>query len=234
MRLPAIPGPGDVLALVSRSSGAIEQLLGLVPRITQLVGAAEVVLGDIQALLVRVEGTRSAADVAVERIGMTQQDADEVIRRIGKTQQDADRAIQRIDKTQAAAGTAIERIEGTRTSAEALVSRAQVPIDRIVRLLDAFEPALVRLQPTLDKLAETTSPEEVDAITRLANHLPGLVDQFERDVLPVLPTLRTVAPDVRDLLDVMQELNQLLGKVPGMGRIKKKVDEQQAEEDADD
>ena len=51
---------------------------------------------------------------------------------------------------------------------------------------------------------------------------------MERDLLPVMRTLGTVAPDVHDLLDVSRELNGMLGKLPGMGRIKKRVDEQQA------
>ena len=50
---------------------------------------------------------------------------------------------------------------------------------------------------------------------------------MERDLLPVMRTLGTVAPDVHDLLDVSRELNGMLGKLPGMGRIKRRVDEQQ-------
>jgi ABC-type transporter Mla subunit MlaD len=231
MRLPAIPGPGDVLALVSRSSGAIEQLLGLVPRIARLVDAVELLLVDVQGLLVRMEGTRGAADAAIERIGTTQENADEAIERIGSTQENADKAIQRIGTTTGHADDAIERIGQTTGDADKLLARLEGPSERVVRLLDMFEPALVRLQPTLDKLAESTTPEEVDALVRLVDHLPGVVEQLERDVFPILGTLGSVAPDVHDLLDVMQELNQLLGKVPGMGRIKKKVDEQQAEDD---
>jgi hypothetical protein len=53
----------------------------------------------------------------------------------------------------------------------------------------------------------------------------------ERDLLPVMRTLGTVAPDVHDLLDVSRELNGMLAKLPGMGRIKKRVDEQQAMDD---
>ena len=47
------------------------------------------------------------------------------------------------------------------------------------------------------------------------------------DALPV----DSVAPDVHDLLDLTRELNVMLAKVPGMGRVKKRVDEQQAADD---
>ena len=46
-------------------------------------------------------------------------------------------------------------------------------------------------------------------------------------MIPVLHTLTSVAPDLHDLLDVSRELNEMLAKLPGMGRIKKRVDEQQ-------
>ena len=63
----------------------------------------------------------------------------------------------------------------------------------------------------------------------LVDHLPVLVDRLERDILPILGTLTSVAPDLHDLLDVSRELNGMLAKIPGMGRIKQRVDEQQAE-----
>jgi hypothetical protein len=41
-----------------------------------------------------------------------------------------------------------------------------------------------------------------------------------------------VGPDLHELLFVSRELNEMLGSLPGMGRIKKRVEEEQAEEDA--
>ena len=60
---------------------------------------------------------------------------------------------------------------------------------------------------------------------RLVDHLPALTDQVERDVLPVLTTLGSVAPDLHELLNVSRELNEILGKIPGIGRLKKRVEE---------
>jgi hypothetical protein len=40
-----------------------------------------------------------------------------------------------------------------------------------------------------------------------------------------------VAPDLHDLLEVSRELNEMLAGLPGLGRIKKRIDEEQAEED---
>ncbi len=173
MRLPSLPGPRDVVALLERSGEAIEVLLASVPRLRTLLDDAERLIADVDAL--------------------------------------------------------VARIEQTRREAAALVVRAGEPVRRSAALVASLEPSLAALQPTLERLAETMDPREVDAMVGLVNHLPMLVERLERDILPVLGTLTSVAPDLHDLLDVSRELNGMLGKIPGMGRIKQRVDEQQAE-----
>jgi hypothetical protein len=97
--------------------------------------------------------------------------------------------------------------------------------------MDRFEPSLTRLQPTLETLADTTSPDEVTALVRLVDQLPELTERLETDVLPVLGTLGSVAPDLRHLLAASRELNEIIGKVPGFGRLKRRVEEENDEED---
>jgi ABC-type transporter Mla subunit MlaD len=187
MRLPSVPGPRDLIALVERGGEALDRLLDAAPRIGRLLDDTERLLKDVDGLVSRIEGTRQEADALVTRAAKTQQDAD------------------------------------------ALVARVEEPVRRINALLAALEPSLTALQPTLERLAETTDPREVDALVGLVDHLPMLVDRVERDILPILATLTSVAPDLHDLLDVSRELNGMLAKIPGMGRIKQRVDEQQAE-----
>lgn len=111
-----------------------------------------------------------------------------------------------------------------------VVDRAEVQVARVTALVDALEPSLTRLQPTLETLADTTHPDEVAALVRLVDHLPELTDRVEGEVLPMLATLGSVAPDVHDLLTVARELNDMLAKVPGMGRIKRRIDEQEGDD----
>jgi hypothetical protein len=61
----------------------------------------------------------------------------------------------------------------------------------------------------------------------MIDQLPLLAAKIETDVIPVLNTLTSVAPDLHDLLDVSRELNLMLARLPGMGRVKRRVDEQQ-------
>ena len=70
-------------------------------------------------------------------------------------------------------------------------------------------------------------------MARLIDQLPDLTDSMEKDVMPVLATLGSVAPDVHDLLTVARELNDMLAKIPGMGRLKRRIDEEEGEDRTD-
>ena len=128
----------------------------------------------------------------------------------------------------------LRRIEETRQSVDAVVARVDGTVGRVTGLTDRLEPSLTALQPTLERLADTTDPREVDALVALIDHLPRLVGQLEKDVLPVLTTLGIVAPDLHDLLDTSRELNGMLAKMPGFGRVRRRVEDRQADELDDD
>jgi ABC-type transporter Mla subunit MlaD len=135
------------------------------------------------------------------------------------------------------ASAAIDQVEevtaqaaGVVARSSAVVDRAEAQVDRLNPLLDGLEAPLTTLQPTLEALADTTHPEEVAALVSLIDHLPELTARVENDVLPVMATLGSVAPDLHDLLAVSRELNDMLAKLPGLGRIKRRIDEQQGED----
>ncbi|QIK75344.1 hypothetical protein [Nocardioides piscis] len=136
------------------------------------------------------------------------------------------RAAAAVDKVEMVSGRAAEVV--TRTTG--VVDAAEAQVGRLTALLDALEPSLTRLQPTLQALADTTHPDEVAALVRLVDHLPELTSRVEEEVLPIMATLGTVAPDVHDLLTVSRELNDMLAKLPGVGRIKRRIDEEQGED----
>ena len=102
--------------------------------------------------------------------------------------------------------------------------------ERLAALLDRMEPALTKLQPTLDRLAETTDPREVDAMVELIDHLPTIAHKMETDILPILDSMGSVAPDLHDLLDVSRELNAMLSQIPGISRVMKRIDREQEAE----
>jgi len=73
----------------------------------------------------------------------------------------------------------------------------------------------------------------VQAAVKAIDLLPELVERLATDIMPILTTLDSVSPDLRDLLLVSKELNKMLGAIPGLGRAKRKFEEEQEEPAAD-
>jgi ABC-type transporter Mla subunit MlaD len=137
-----------------------------------------------------------------------------------------------IVETNQRASQVVDRTAQVVTRAEALVGTAEGLVGKLAPIADRFVPVLDRIEPMVARIADTTSPDEVDAVVKLIDTLPELSDKLRTDILPVLDTLGTVAPDLRDLLDSSKELNELLSGLPGLGRMKKRIEERQQEEDA--
>ena len=186
MRLP-VPGPRDVLSVIERGAGSLEQLLAAAPRMTALLGDAESLMSRAGRLIDSIDATRTNSDAVVARTNLV------------------------VDRS------------------AALVDRFEPLTDRLARLLDSTEPSLTKLQPTLERMAETTAPQEVDAMVEVIDHLPVIATRLENDILPMLANLNSVAPDLHDLLEVSRELNEMLAQVPGLSRMKRRIDRQQAD-----
>ena len=122
----------------------------------------------------------------------------------------------------------IVRIETTRTAAAEVIARVDVTAARVEALVRRFEPPLQQLLPALDRVADTVTPEQVD---NLAEKLPGLAEAAQSEALPMLRNMSSVAPDLSDLLEASLALNELLGQLPGMGRVKKRAEEARAEDE---
>jgi len=177
-----VPGPRELLRLTTSGYQALEQAIGLLPRVIALIGEIERIVSRADAVVTEVERTRQRADTVIEQSG-------------------------------------------------ALIERTGGVLDGANKLLTGYQPALDRLAPLVDQLASTTSPDEVAAAIQLIDELPKLVEALQRDILPILATLDNVGPDVRELLETTKEFNEILGSVPGLGRIKKRVEEERAEEE---
>lgn len=175
-------------------------------QVEALIGAVPRVL----ALLAVAEELVARASSTVDRVSVVVDSATVEVARVGTV----------VD----AAALEVKRVA-------TVVDGADLQVARMVALLDSLEPSLVKLQPTLQTLADTTHPEEVSALVGLVDHLPALTQQVERDLLPVLTTLGSVAPDLHELLNASRELNEILGKIPGVGRLKRRAEEEVEEED---
>jgi hypothetical protein len=128
----------------------------------------------------------------------------------------------------------LERIEATRARAEEIATQVESTEVRADQLVTAMEPAVGRLLPLLERVAGTVGPREVSAAVALLDTLPRLTARFEQDVLPNRSEMSTMAPDIHDLLEASRQLNELFGGLPGMGRVKRKVEERAEDQDTPD
>ena len=139
--------------------------------------------------------------------------------------QEARRLVERIETTRLHADELVRGAAASQAGVDRVIADAEAAVRRVLALVEAVEEPLQRLQPTLARLADTTSPGEVEALVRLVDRVPALVDDLEA-ALPVADALRTVGPDVRELLEIASELNEVLRRVPGVGRLKKRVEQE--------
>jgi ABC-type transporter Mla subunit MlaD len=151
-------------------------------------------------------------------VGLLDQ-VDQLMHRVVTVAERAERLLARADGL-------VQRADGLLQRAGKAVDAADQLSGEATALLEPFRPALQRLEQIATRLADTTSPAEVDAVVQVVNMLPEVVVSLREDVLPILNTLDTVAPDVRELLVVSRELNEMLGAIPGLGRAKKRIEQE--------
>lgn len=246
VKIPLLPGPGDLVNAAEGLRDLVTESLALVPRVVTAVGQAELLLDRVSILLARVEAvvdraedavagvdeTRRRADEAIAGAAATRRAADVAVAGVAETRSRADAAIAAVAGTQARADAAIEAVDGTRAAADRLVSAAGGLLDRADPLLAGTEPLLEKLLPLLQRFADDLDPDEIEALVTLVDRLPTLVGHLDDDILPVLASLDNVAPDVHALLDTVQDLRELAKGFPGSKLFRRRGAEEIAEEEA--
>ena len=162
----AIPGTADVLRLAGTGYQALERRDGTGAAVVGLLADVESILRRVDALITGIEGTQRRAAAAVEQVELVEDVAAATVAR-------AEVLVRQ-------AGTAID-------GADTLVKRVDPVLTRFLPLMD-------RLEPMLQRLVETTSATEVDAVVKLIDALPTIVDKLDADILPVLDTLSPWRP----------------------------------------
>jgi ABC-type transporter Mla subunit MlaD len=130
--------------------------------------------------------------------------------------------VDEIDATNRRARELIERAAGTEAIAGVAADTAAGIAARVSDLLDRYEPGLHKLHPVVDGAAQQVDTAEIASLVEIT---PALFRTTAQELMPVLQTLRTVAPDLHELLETSRLLNEMLGAVPGLGRVKRRLDE---------
>jgi hypothetical protein len=201
-----LPTPADLLRLPATAGTALETALALVPQMAILVRDLDLLVRETRAVISDARSTQQLAHaVATEA-------------------QEALTAAQRV----------VDRAVVTEAAAAAAVVEVTTVTRRATDLLDRFEPALDRLAPLAGRVADTVTEADADALVEVVQQAPGIVDRLTDEVLPVLDSLETVAPDLHEVLDVSQGLEEMLGSVPGLGRVRKRVEAERRRPARDD
>lgn len=194
-----LPGPVEVVRLVAQTRSAVVLALGAVPQLVDL-------LGQLNALVL---------------------DARKFITDSQLTQQQAARLVHEVESTRRQAQQVADNARRTEEGAAAAVAQARDLVSDVRALLERFEPALGKLAPITDSVAEGLTVEHAEAITGLIQDAPALVDKLSNDVVPVLDSLGTVGADLREVVDTTQQMDEMLGAVPGLGRVKKRIEKKE-------
>jgi len=180
---------------------SLVRLSALVTRPVTVVVDATVALTALPrrvvGMVIEVEQTLAAVNAAAKR-------ADALIDRINDIASKAEGAVQATYETVGAAAAAIEQASAITATAAPLMASYSEPL----RLLE----------PTVRRLADTTDMREVDALVKLIDRLPRLVNAMDDDVMPLLDRLDQSGPDLNQLLDSVSDLNRMASRLPKVFR----------------
>jgi ABC-type transporter Mla subunit MlaD len=193
------PGPFEVVRLLGQARAAIVLAVGAVPQLVALLGELNALVLDARKFIADSQLTQQQAARLVEAVESTRRQAQQVADNAGRTQQ----------------------------SAAAAVAEARELVGDVRSLLERFEPALGKLAPITDFVADELTVEHAEALTGLIQDAPDLVDKLSNDVVPVLDSLGTVGADLREVVDTTQQMDEMLGAVPGLGRVKKRIEKKE-------
>jgi len=141
------------------------------------------------------------------------------------------------------AGVVLARAEGAVTGAEQTVAAAGRTVGAADALVSGGEVLLGRvsrpvgvLLPTVQRLADSVTPGDADAVAVLLHRLPGLLAllaQVEDDVAPLARALVGVAPDLHKVLELLAGLHQLASGLPGAKRLRRRGEDDPDQPDPD-
>jgi methyl-accepting chemotaxis protein len=122
----------------------------------------------------------------------------------------------RADGVAEAAGRAVQAADRTTAVVKANVEEIQALTAQSALIIEGFAEPLAKLQPTIERLADTLNSTKLDALVSLIDRLPSLAEAMIDDLMPLLHRLDKIAPDLHQTLEGVSDINRVLSKVPGL------------------
>lgn len=198
--------------------------MGLLPTPAELLGAAagvkQVVTGTVDQVAESASGALALVPAATALLAR----ASALLDRADALADHAQLVISRIDEVVTESDATVDRVNVVTTKADRTMGGATGLVDRADSLLSSVEPVARQGVPIAQKIVESISPAEVDAVVKMIDTLPTLLRHLEDDVLPLLQQLDAVGPDVHAILETVQDLAERIEALPGMGLLRRRAD----------
>ena len=223
----------DVRTTVARADRMIDQVAGTVTNAKGVVRRVDGTIDSAEGVVRRVDATIDSAEGVVRRVDATIDSAEGVVSRVGATVDTADELV--LD-----AGTLVERVVPLLDFADSALAPVKPVVEAL--LVDAeFDPEVARrvatrltevlvwadktvslLEPIAGEVLQSVDPEEIKAVVKFIDHLPALGESLETDIMPVLASMDTVAPEVHQILEVAQQCLEAVAGIPGFQLLRRR------------
>lgn len=204
-----IPGMGLAKQALDTALGTTAAVAAVPARVLSL-------LGEVEQLVRKVNGTIDSVDGIVARAGT-------LVDRTANVVADAEKAVDEVRAITASASDVAER-------AGLVVTTAGHTANTANELIDMYEPLAKQAQPLAKRFVDELSPHEVEAAIKLVDELPVLTEHLISDILPILATLDKVGPEVHQLLEVTSDMRQAILGIPGFSFMRRRGEKKEEEE----
>ena len=174
---------------------------------------------DAEGVVRRVDGTIDSAEGVVSRVGATVDTADELVLDAGTL---VERVVPLLDFADSALAPVKPVVEALLVDAEFDPEVAKRVATRLTEVLVWADKTVSLLEPIAGEVLQSVDPEEIKAVVKFIDHLPALGESLETDIMPVLASMDTVAPEVHQILEVAQQCLEAVAGIPGFQLLRRR------------
>lgn len=218
-----IPGPTSLLnAATTVRDSALDLVLDIpatAADVLDLLGRAGDLMGRVEGLVDRAEDMLERAEATFASVEGMLSDGEAMLDRAAGVLADAETTAAGAAETALAAADITREAGVTADAAAALVGGTGSLLQRGDALLAPLEALSQKALPSAQAFTNKLDQTEIDALIGMTDRLPVLFEHLESDILPMLGQLDRVGPDVRNILDAVQDISTALHGLPGAGLL---------------
>lgn len=205
--------------IVASATSTVDDVRTTVARADRMIDQVAGTVTDAEGVVRRVDGTIDSAEGVVARVGATVDTADELVLDAGPL---IERVVPLIDFADSALAPVKPVVEALLVDAELDPEVARRVATRLTEVLVWADKTVSLLEPIAGEVLQSVDPEEIKAVVKFIDHLPALGESLETDIMPVLASMDTVAPEVHQILEVAQQCLEAVAGIPGFQLLRRR------------